>query len=469
MRWKTLNLKRTDNFLFVGILGVILVEIFFWFSPIREDYVTSTYLLPVFVAMILYLLVRVGLPRTPVALLPPVYAVWFFITRILNGDTYLYWSHLYVYTALFACCILFLVPFLANGKQRDRFLVSAALVYGVIVGIFAWVAVITSFTGHPWTDPLDVTRIIGINEKYANPYRLNFLGNHPNTSSTFFYTALGMLFIPFFHTKKIWLRIAYGILGVGLGLAVFLTGSISAIGVSGLMLGLVVFAVISARRKINGKRILLALLAVVVVAVVVVISYPMIMQWGGGLSQDVQRQEAADGEQPGDAVFAEERLNTDSMLVNMKSRFNIYSSAFLSVADRPLTLLIGEQYSEAMDRAARVINHPNFYHLHNSFLQTLVVGGGIAFLLVTMFTVLLVLYGARLFIRQGIPLYRKMLVLVPVALLCHSMTEPLLFVDTRLPNMMFFLLAGMIIAYAAETLTAGKQAEPVAVPGADTL
>jgi hypothetical protein len=151
-----------------------------------------------------------------------------------------------------------------------------------------------------------------------------------------------------------------------------------------------------------------------------------------------------------DSVFAQERMHIDSMTANMGARFVIYSSAFLSIADRPITLLVGELRDDAMARSAKVIGYPLQNHLHNSFLQTLVVGGGISFLMTLAFTVLLVIYGLRLFFRKGVPLYLRLLVLAPAGLLVHSMTEAILFIDTRLPNMLFFFLSGMIIAYSAE-------------------
>lgn len=482
-RWKAFNPKHTDICFFTCIVGVFLLQIFLLFTPIREEYIGSTYLAPLIVAMVLYLFMRIGLPRTPVVLLPPGFALWHLLTRILNGDTYLYWSHSYVYMVILSCCVLFLAPFLANAEQRDKFLKAVALAYCLAFSAIAWTAVIASLTGNPWVDPLDVTRIIGINERFSNPYRLNVLYIHPNISAAFFYTALALLFYLFFRTKKIWLRIGYGILGAGLCMAIFLTGSISAIIVTGLMFGLVAFAMIAAGKKINKRRIILAILAILIVAVIVVISYPVILQWAKGFTTDVQQQETMqetvtdeqnqESAETEDVVFVQDRLKAKNIIGTMQARFLIYSSAFLSIADRPVTLLIGELYQDAMDRAANVINHTNFYHLHNTYLQTLVVGGGISLLLALLFTVLLIMHAVRLFFNPCVPLYHKMLVLAPVGLLCHSMTEPLLFIDTRLPNMLFFLLAGMIIAYSKEAAASSKAthtAEPVSeVKTADVL
>ena len=472
-KWKPLNLKRTDTLFFFGVAFVFLLEILILFTEFREENLRTAWLAPLIVAMMIYLLMRIGLPRNPAVLLPPAFALWHLLTRVINGDWYLHESHAYVYMVLLSAFVLFLAPFLASGEQRDRFLRGIALLYSVAFSVIAWIAVVAALTGHPWINPLD-GNILGINEFYSDPYRLNILGIHPNISSIFFYTSLSLLIYLFFRTERIWVRIVYGAMGVGLYLAICMTGSISAILVTGVIIGLAVFALFFHSGKIKKLRILTAILAMLIAAVIVVVSYPSVIQWTTGIYEKVrqkgtgintllitaasaeenqQQETAAEQEAGGDAgnaVFAQERLEIDSMAANMGARFDIYSSAFLSVADRPITLIIGELWDDAMDRSARMINYPFQNHVHNSFLQTLVVGGGISFLMAIAFTVLLAVYGLRLFFRKGVPMHLRLLVLAPVGLLIHSMTEAILFVDTRLPNMLFFFLAGMIIAYASE-------------------
>ena len=483
-KWKTLDHKRLDILFFAGMLFGFLAQVFLMFSPIRMEGVHTIYFAPLIAAMMVYLVVRIGVPRTPVLLLPPVIAIWFLITRLINGDWYLRESYPYVYFMLFSCCVLFLSPFLADKEGRGRLLSGGALVYSVIFGVIAWIAVIASLTGVPWVNPLDGNAILGLNEDYANPYRLNILGIHPNISATFFYTSLCLLFYLFFHTKKLWLRIGYGALAVGLYLAICMTGSISAIIVTGVIIGMVLFALIFHNAYIKKLRVPLAALTLVLVMIVVVLTYPLVIQATTKLYVDVQEKSAglewplivsasaeeaqqetstvsAYGETNGN-VFVQERLVPKHMIGNMRARFIMYSSAFLSVADRPLTLLIGELHQAAMDRSARMIDYPMQNHLHNAFLQTLVVGGGISFLMSVVFTVLLIIYMLRLFFAKGVPFDLRMLVLAPVGLLCHSMTEPLLFIDTRVGNLLFFFLAGMIIVYTSELCPPKKKQKGIA-------
>ncbi|HPF88529.1 MAG TPA: O-antigen ligase family protein [Candidatus Limiplasma sp.] len=464
--YKKLMTKRTDTLFMAAIVMLFLLKIALLFSPIRSEAVITTYFAPLTVAMIVYLLMRAGIPRKPALLLPPVFALWFAITRLMNGDWYLRQSSINVYMVFLSCCVLFIAPSMLSAKQRTRLMNTIALVYSLVFSAIAWVAVIAAITGNPWVNPLDSNSILGINDAYSNPYRLNILNIHPNVSAALFYTALALLCYLFFHTRRIWLRVLYGLAALGLCVAIILTGSLSAIGISGAILGLALIAVVISRHRLKTRFIILVIAAVALAAVGALLLYTPVLQLAHSLQQSVIQQEETvavdtaqetsevaqtqDDSEAETAAFAQERLQTSSMKSSMNGRLKIYSSAFLSIADRPITLVIGELQQAAMDRSAKVINFPLQNHLHNSFLQTLVVGGGISCLIILAFTVLLVIYSIRLFFRKSIPLHQKMLVLVPFALLCHSMLEALLFIDARILNMLFFFIAGMIIVCVEE-------------------
>lgn len=468
-QWKSPNLKRLDGCLWIGILILVLMQIFCLFSPERSTRIRSDYMLPMVLFMLSYVFLRKGWPRMPVLVLPLVFAGWYVLTRVLNGDHYLAESQQFVYMVVLSCGVLLPAPLLLDQKRRARYFGVLALVYSLIFSVIAWVAVIAALSGIPWVNPLDNTLILGFNEGYSNPYRLNVLNTHPNISAVFFYTTLALLVYLFLRTRKVWVRIGYVALGIGNYLAICMTGSISAVVIMGIIFGMTLFAVILGHGPRKPLRVTAAALAMVAVVVAVVLTYPLIIEGSTALYKTIRQQNtanagfsllatasaedtaAAQAEPEAEPeVFAEERLNADTMIGTMQGRFQIYSSAFLSVADRPLTLLIGEMRQAAMDRSARVVGLSYQSHLHNSFLQTLVVGGGISCLLAIAFTVLLVLHCIRLFFGKAVPLYNKVLVLIPVTLLCHSMTESILFIDERLPNMLFFLVAGMVIAYSKE-------------------
>ncbi|MFH1513652.1 MAG: hypothetical protein ABIG45_09890 [Bacillota bacterium] len=416
--------------------------------------------------MFVYILIRVGLPNAVVTWLPVCLALWYPLTRVVNGDFYLQESSLQVYYLLLTCCVLFPAAFLYDPIARARLLKTVALAYSLPMGVLAWIACIGAVTGNPWVNPIDTVNILGINGMYAEPYRLNFLGIHPNISSAYLYTALALLLYLFFSTKRIWLRILYLVAGAGMYLAIILAASNAAIGVTGLMIGVTAYAYVTVRMQSRKRRKLIGVLAGIVSFCLVFASYPLLLQTIGANAKHAQQENvpqteetgdtaegnvadtAAGNEAPEEAIVVENRLNT--AIITIESRMVLFSSAFLSIEERPLTLLIGELQEDAMERSARVISIPLQNHLHNSFLQALVVGGGVFTLLAIAFVVLLVLRGCRLYFGKDVPLNVKLLVLAPMALLCHSMVEALLFIDTRPPNMLFFLLSGMIVAYSSQ-------------------
>ena len=478
----------TDRVFLVGITVWFFLQCIFLLSQERAAAIGAAYAAPAAAAMFVYAFARVGLPRSAIAWLPPCLALWYALTRALNGDYFLAESAPEVY-ALFACCALFAAAFVGGPALRARLLRAAALAYGLPMAAFAWIAVTAVVTGRPWIDPADTNNILGVNWMYASPYRLNFLGIHPNISAAYLYVALALLIYLFFSTRQPFLQSVYTAAGIGVYLAVVLAASNTAIAVTALMAGATAYAAVTARNAGGKRRALTGLLAAAAAVCVVLASYPLLLNVLGAHGEQTWQESLAPTAAPSEtaapalsspdpdaaALSAPQGAavvypRVDTAASSMKSRLIIYKSAFQSVGERLLTLLIGELWDAAMERSARLIHIPVQYHLHNSFLQLLVTGGVPALLMAVAFAALLALYGGRLFFGTGVPLNVRLLVLAPAALLCHGMLESLLFADGRSPNLWFFLLAGAIVAYASElcpkreNAAAAASGEPAAGP-----
>lgn len=528
IQYRTIRSGFTDRVFFLGIVVWFFLQVFFLFSSERAAAIGAAYAAPAVAAMFVYAFIRVGLPRCALAWLPPCLALWYALTRVLNGDYFLSQSAPEVY-ALFACCALYAAAFVGGPMERARLLKGAALAYCLPMAALAWIAFAAAVTGRPWVDPIDPINILGVNWMYSNPYRLNFLGIHPNISAAYLYVALALLIYLFFSTRKPLPKAVYTAAGIGVYLAIVLAASNAAIVVTGLMAGATVYAVVAARNPGGKRRVLHGILAAAAALCLVFTSYPLLLNGLGAHGEQTGQEIPAPTAEPtetgapvppssvpdaapssapaaslsalptaapaetdalpplssvtdaappsaplpsvpapqGEAVVDS---RVDMAVSSMESRMIIYKSAFLSVGERPLTLLIGELRDAAMERSARLIHIPVQYHLHNSYLQLLVTGGVPALLMVIVFTALLALYGGRLYFGNGVPLNVRLLVLAPAALLCHSMVESLLFADCRSPNLWFFLLAGAIVAYASElcpkreTRAAGTPEDPAAGP-----
>ena len=122
-----------------------------------------------------------------------------------------------------------------------------------------------------------------------------------------------------------------------------------------------------------------------------------------------------------------------------------------TLSQRPAALLIGFDELEFMPALNRNIVF-DFSHMHNSFLQTLMITGlpGLAMALWMAWRV--VSSAVRvLFARDcGISAAQKLLVALPAALFLQGMLEHYLFVDSySILNFVFFLFSGYVVQLGA--------------------
>ena len=485
-----------------AVVCIFLLQAFFVLSPERAVKINAAYIGPLAAAMAAYVLARAGLPRKPVLWLSLGLMLWYPLTRIINGDPYLTQSGGETASVLLCCGALFPAGFLLSPAARARLMRAVAAAYAFPMSVLAAVACVCAYTGNPWVNPLDGVNILGVNEVYSFPYRLNFLGIHPNISAAYLYAALAMLCYLFFSVRRALVKALCAAAGVGCFLAILLTASNAAVLVTALMAAMAAYAAVTAHKP-AGKETRTARPCG---------GRPRAVPGCGKLPAASDRHprspgaNAADGTRPcprnaggtrarrtggtrarnaggtrprntggtrprsaaAQPAPQAETVNARLSMAgsSLSSRLVIFSAAFLAVEERPLTLLIGELRQPAMVRSARLIDIPVQNHLHNSFLQTLAVGGGVTLLFVLALTAFIVINAFRLFFCYDAPLPARLLTLLPAGLLCHAMIEALLFVDMRPPNLLFFLIAGMVMAYAAELCPAKRAARKAQTGGA---
>jgi O-antigen ligase len=163
-----------------------------------------------------------------------------------------------------------------------------------------------------------------------------------------------------------------------------------------------------------------------------------------------------DGTNFGDSRDLKESASTGSM------RFGVWYAAIPAIRDEPMRLLIGKYSSKVMDGPHRYqisAENGSFWHMHNYLLQVLMLTGLVGFLLVLAFTVLLVVRMVRLFFTQNPSATTaiKSLTLPVSGILLYGMLETVIFTNsaderavTDFRELCFFLLAGVVLAYAYE-------------------
>ena len=249
--FRAIQPRTMDCVFLAGVVCLFFVQVLFMFSAKHANMIMEAYLPPFAVGMFVYTLVRVGLPKTWIAWLALGFVLWYSLTCVANGDFYLQESKPYVYSLVLSCGVLFPAAFLGDAKTRAKLLQAVALAYAVPIGVLAWIASVSVITRIPWVNPFDTINILGVNSMYSDPYRLNFLGIHPNISAAYLYTALALLIYVFFSSRHTWMKVLYAALGVGIYLAVILTASNAAVGIMALMAAVTVYAVVTATKTLK--------------------------------------------------------------------------------------------------------------------------------------------------------------------------------------------------------------------------
>jgi O-antigen ligase len=204
-------------------------------------------------------------------------------------------------------------------------------------------------------------------------------------------------------------------------------------GILWLMMG---FLLLANRKNATLKHTLIVFAAVLLVILLVIAGLLIL--------EDVSETQA---EQSGKAVSYGSRFDDAASTFNI--RVHIWGTGLQILRDRPLGLLIGELHENAMQRMTTIAGEYR-PHLHNSFMETLVIGGIPAALLMVVCSALFLLHAFRLVFNKRAPLTSKILVLPLVGLFIHAIVENYIFTFDELPNLFFFLLAGMV-AYESKT------------------
>ena len=161
----------------------------------------------------------------------------------------------------------------------------------------------------------------------------------------------------------------------------------------------------------------------------------------------------------GEQDLAQRSLLAD--LTTLTGRTGVYGAVPATFAQHPLALLKGFDELEMM--AAVNKNADMLYnHMHNSFLQTLMLTGVPGLMAALWLTWRIVSASVRvLFVRDGgISPAQKLLVLLPAALFVQGMLEHYLFVDSySILNFLFFLFSGYVVRLGRQV--SWKQAFPM--------
>ncbi|HIS43037.1 MAG TPA: O-antigen ligase family protein [Candidatus Limiplasma pullicola] len=370
-------------------------------------------------------------------------AAWYTLTRALNGDHYLQ----YDYNQYRIVCMVatyglaFPLAAMLRDVEKRRALDRVAAVLTAVIAAVCWLGVIAALRGEVITVPFFGSQF-GIMEDG----RLYVLSQHPNFTAAFSLCGLCMLIYLVVSHWKPWVLIPAAVAGAGLFMALPLSDSRTGM-IAFLLIALIAAAIGFQRLPIPAKwrRIVEVVCLVALVAVVAVAGF-------GAAVKVVST--TSDGEQ----VISQRSLLAD--LTTLTGRTGVYGAVPATFAQHPLAMLKGFDELEMMPAVNDNVEM-HYNHMHNSFLQTLMLTGVPGLLAALWLTWRVISSGIRVLFAKGsiIRPAQKLLVLLPAALLVQGMLEHYLFVDSySILNFLFFLFAGYVVQLGRQV--SWKQAFP---------
>ena len=444
----------------VFALIAIFSQLFFLISPTHAQPISAVYLWPAAIALLALILYRTrSLQPGGMSILLALTA-WTYGTCLLNGDYYLVYHIGFMLGVVLAFGVCYPLFLLMDEKQRSLWLRRSANAIVWVLSLVAWLGVYTAATGTPIVTPLSRDGL----GMYTLERRLYLFGQHPNSNACIFSIALflALFLMARARSRK---RILYVPACIGLYAAIALTLSRTvmitvSIGFAMLTLLLLIRRSTLPKTALRAGTYIVAPLAVAVAAFLCfapvyhgIISLPA----GDGASA-VLPLAKAESSPPDTALPESEQAASASGDIpertfsndfgTLRGRTDIWKAGIDQIKQRPIILLIGMLDSEVA-RLPNALGRGPLYHMHNMLLEVLMLTGIPGLLLFLVFVGKLVANSVRLFFNQDAPLSIRVLTIPIVMLLLNGITEAYPSLGGRMVELLFFTLAGAVMACAS--------------------
>ena len=402
-----------------------------------------------------------------------VYIVWLAVSRLICGDTSLSESSAYIMLSTLCIC-LFDYGAALDSEQRRRvltvFSVGICAFYFVvgIVGIYA------ALTRSMVELPLDIT--VGIKAEGELRY-LAIFGRHRNAAAQWFCLCaclaaylFGVYKSRVFHiTLATVITVCYIVVALSLSRVTMITLSVA------LAMTVMIYIDRKLLRKGNRARVLAAVLVAVLIVPLSYKGYGVVGSIAENLSAKIVLANKSEGDhsagttvdingektqelKDNDVVFSETR--DAGNVKELGGRNLVWRSTISLMLMEPERLLHGSLDNEYMTMVNVFISATNpaaiVANTHNFFLETLMLTGVPGLLLILAFIFILVCRMLRILLDTGVDSSIKLLTLTLTTVLLKNMGEAMLLRYDDITNYMFFLVAGVFLAYSYELLPEKK-------------
>jgi len=397
------------------------------------------------------------------------YAIWFFISRLLITDFYLQ-NELELVISRVLCAVMLAVGLVLERSEREKLLDFIIAVAGAFFFASALMSLYACIFGvYFYIPPEDV--VFGIDNRYLNngfTYIVAW-GTNRTIAAAWFYLGWCMMAYEFFHCKRKFWRIPISIAWFvfHLTLAFCLCRSLMLAVCGNVVMLIILLGMKHIKAKKDSAKLLIIALVAVISLPITYKSFELLRDASATVynSLDVKVERIADEfmsegfrDKTKDGQVFEDPRDLQTSVSNISNRGEIYASVIPSFKEEPLRLLVGKYSSKLMDVPNKYQSYP-YYHMHNFLLQTLMLTGLPGLLLALAFTVLMVIRMLKLFFSKlpEASMAIKTLTLPLSGIFVYGMFEIILFTAsaderaiTDFRELCFFLLAGIFLGYYYE-------------------
>ncbi|HPS82504.1 MAG TPA: O-antigen ligase family protein, partial [Candidatus Limiplasma sp.] len=452
---------------YLGVIALLLIlRVFFWFSPTHAEKMNTIYLWPLMIASLalVFYARRQRLPEG--SALTAGMAAWLFVSAVLGGDPYLELNRTFM-LGIVVCFIgcYWVIPTLP-AKRRETGLRILSGLYVALMLAIALLGVYAAVSGMSIRTPFS-DAAIGVLDA-----RLYVFHYHPNEIGAAFVIALYLLIYFALSTHRVWLKIIYALAGLALYVAISLTVSRTSMMLAAAGCGVCAFWL--AYRAFAKRKALLRWavggLLLVLVTGIVYLGCIQTIQLVGIVSQKARAAASApsaavtvapDGVAASDVaadaasvtpqatpaaapkaapvVRIDESRQNISDIGTFNMRTQLWEAGFAYLRQHPLALLLGAP-DNVVSRIPATVGRKE-YHLHNVMVEMLLLGGVPGLLMYLAFLYVLARRALRLAFAKVSPLAHRFLAVVPILLVVNGLTEIYPMFSGNVMDMMSFAIA----------------------------
>ena len=459
--------KPNNDWYFFLFCVILILRVFFWFSPSHAEKVNFIYLWPLAIASAAVLVTRTPELRQWTFALPVFMVIWLWVGCMVNGDPYLLYNRGFILGIFLSFISSFLFIPSQSGARRERGLEWIAILYCALLLMVACLGLFVALTGNTFQTAFS-DEAIRMKEN-----RLYFFHYHPNEAASAFVVALYLIMYLFASHKTVWKRIVLVLSGAAVAWAIGFTGCRTAIFLAAAGISAWVFIALD-RHPFQNRVWLRWVVRLSISAFVMVgfyfgitLSTNLIVKATPPTAVNTPQSTAStaihDASKPETVPIQHDQVKQtrDARAFHIQDintlnrRTEIWQSGLGYLKNHPRAYLFGVP-DNIVARIPQQVGRAET-HMHNAFIEMLLLGGIPGLAMYLSFLAILAYNGIRLAMYKGSCWGRRFLGIVPLLLAANGITEIYPLFSGNVMDMMYFVISGAVIAFAKDLPPAHKR------------